>query len=52
MESSCGCDWPDLQVDQTVPMNGGLIGCDAVYRNLGIPGDVAQLDQSLDYFKG
>jgi len=52
MESSCGCDWPDLQVDRTVRMNGGLIGCDAVHRYLGTPGDVAQRDQSLDYFKG
>ena len=52
MERSCGCDWPDLQVDRTVRMNGGLIGCDAVHRNLGTPGDVAQRDQSLDYFKG
>ena len=48
----CSCDWPDLQVDRTVRMNGGLIGCDAVHRNLGTPGDVAQQDQSLDYFKG
>jgi hypothetical protein len=52
MERSCGCYWPDLQVDRTVWMNGGLIGCYAVYRNLGTPGDVAQRDQSLDYFKG
>jgi len=52
MERSCGCDWPDLQVDRTVRMNGGLIRCDAVHRNLGTPGDVAQRDQSLDYFKG
>jgi len=52
MERSCGCDWPDLQVDQTVRMNRGRIGCDAVHRNLGTPGDVAQRDQSLDYFKG
>jgi hypothetical protein len=52
MERSCGCDWPDLQVDRTVRMNGGLIGCDAVHLNLGTPGDVAQRDQSLDYFKG
>jgi hypothetical protein len=21
MESSCGCDWPDLQIDRTVRMN-------------------------------
>jgi hypothetical protein len=33
MERSCGCDWPDLQVDRTVRMNGGLIACDAVHRN-------------------
>jgi len=52
MERSCGCDWPDLQVDRTVRMNRGRIGCDAVHRNLGTPGDVAQRDQSLDYFKG
>jgi hypothetical protein len=52
MERSCGCDWPDLQVDLTVRMNGGLIGCNAVHRNLGTPGDVAQRDQSLDYVKG
>ena len=52
MERSCGCDWPDLQVDRTVRMNRGVIGCDAVHRNLGTPGDVAQRDQSLDYFKG
>jgi hypothetical protein len=47
-----GCDWPDLQVDRTVRMNRGLIGCDAVHRNLGTPGDVAQRDQSFDHFKG
>ena len=41
MERSCGCDWPDLQVDRMVRMNRGGIGCDAVQR-----------DQSLDYFKG
>jgi hypothetical protein len=52
MERSCGCDWPDLQVDRTVRMNRGRIGCDAVHRNLGTPGDVAQRNQSLDYFKG
>jgi hypothetical protein len=52
MERSCGGDWPDLQVDRTVRMNRGRIGCDAVHRNLGTPGDVAQRDQSLDYFKG
>jgi len=52
MERSCGCDWPDLQVDRTVRMKGGWIRCDAVHRNLGKPGDVAQRDQSLDYFKG
>jgi len=52
MERSCGCDWPDLQVDRTVRMNRCGIGCDAVHRNLGTPGDVAQRDQSLDYFKG
>ena len=52
MECSCGCDWPDLQVDRTVRMNRGLIGCDSVHRNLGTTGDVAQRDQSLDYFKG
>jgi len=52
MERSCGCDWPDLQVDRTVWMNRGGIGCDAVHLNLGTPGDVAQRDQSLDYFKG
>jgi len=49
MERSCGCDWPDLQVDRTVRMNRGLIRCDAVHRNLGTPGDVAQRDQSLDF---
>jgi hypothetical protein len=52
MERLCGCDWPDLQVDRTVRMNRGLIGCDAVHRNLGTPGDVAKRDQSLDYVKG
>jgi len=52
MERSCGCDWPDLQVDRTVRMSRGGIGCDAVHRNFGTPGDVAQRDQSLDYFKG
>ena len=52
MERSCDCYWPDLQVDRTVRMNRGGIGCDAVHRNLGTPGDVAQRDQSLDYFKG
>jgi len=52
MERSCGCDWPDLQVDRTVRMNGGLIGCDAVHQNLGTPGDVAQQYQSLDSVKG
>jgi len=39
-------------VDRTVWMSGGLIGCDAVHRNLGTPGDVAQRYQSLDYVKG
>jgi hypothetical protein len=38
MERSCGCDWPDLQVDRTVRMDRGGIGCDAVHRNLGTPG--------------
>jgi len=52
MERSCGCDWPDLQVDRTVRMNRGGIGCDAVHRNIGTPGDVAQRDQNLDYLKG
>jgi len=52
MERSCGCDWLDLQVDRTVRMNGGLIWCDPVHRKLGTPSDVAQRDQSLDYFKG
>ena len=52
MERSCSCDWPDLQVDRTVRMNRGGIWCNAVHRNLGTPGDVAQRDQSLDYFKG
>jgi len=52
MERSCGCDWPDLQVDRTVRMNGGLLGCDAVHRNLGIPGDVAALDLRTNCFKG
>jgi len=33
MERSCGCDWPDLQVDRTVRMNGVLIACDAVHWN-------------------
>ena len=51
MERSCGCDWPDLQVDRTIRMNRGGIGCDAVHRNLGTPGDVAQRDQILEYFK-
>ena len=45
-------DWPDLQVDRTVRMNRSGIGCDAVHRNPGTPGDVAQRDQSLDYVKG
>jgi len=52
MERSCGCDWPDLQVYQTVRMNGVLIGCASVHRNLGTPRDVAERDQRLDYFKG
>ena len=52
MKRSRGCDWLDLQVDRTVRMNRCLIWCDAVHRNLGTPGDVAQRDQSLDYFKG
>jgi len=46
MERSCGCDWPDLQVDRTVRMNGALIWCGAVHQNLGTPGDVAQRDQA------
>jgi len=33
-------------------MSGALIGCETVHRNIGTPGDVAQRDQSLDYFKG
>jgi len=33
-------------------MNRVLIGCDAVHLNLGTPGDVAQRDQSSDFFKG
>jgi len=52
MERSCGCDWPDLQVDRTVRMNSVLIGCDAVHLTLGTPGDVAQRYQSSDFFKG
>jgi len=52
VERSCGCDWPDLQVDRTVRMSGAWIGCDAVHLNLGTPGDVAQRDQSSDFFKG
>ena len=52
MERSCGCDWPDLQVDRTVRMSRGGIGCDAVHRNRGTPGDVAQRDQRSDFFKG
>jgi len=52
MERSCGWDWPDLQVDRTVRMSRGGIGCDAVHRNFGTPGDVAQRDQSSDVFKG
>jgi hypothetical protein len=38
---SCGCDWLDLQADRTVRMGWVLIGCGAVYRELGTPGDVA-----------
>jgi hypothetical protein len=52
MKRSCDCDWLDLQVDRTVRMNRSGIGGDAVHRNLGTPDDVAQRDQSLDYFKG
>jgi len=52
LNGSYGCEWLDLQVDRTVRMNGGLIGYGAVHRNLGTPSDVAQQDQSLDYFKG
>ena len=52
MERSCGCDWPDLQVDRAVRMNRGVIRCAAVHLNLGTPGDVAQRDQSSDVFKG
>jgi hypothetical protein len=52
MERSCGCDWPDLQVDRTVRMNRGVIRCAAVHLSLGTPGDVAQRDQSSDFFKG
>jgi len=51
MEISCGCDWPDLQVDRTVRMNGGLIGCDVVHRELGTLGDVAPLDLRENCFK-
>ena len=52
MERACGCDWPDLQVDPAVRMNSGVIRCAAVLLNLGTPGDVAQRDQSSDFFKG
>jgi len=52
MERSCGCDWLDLQVDRTVRMSRFVIWCYAVYRELGTPGDVAQRDQILEYFKG
>jgi len=52
MERSRGCDWPDLQVDRTVRMNRGLIGCDAVYKELGTPGDVAPPDLKTNCFKG
>jgi hypothetical protein len=52
MERSCGCDWPDLQVDRTVRMNGFLIGCDAVHRELGTLDDVAPLDLRENCFKG
>jgi len=52
MESSCGCDWPDLQVDRTVRMSSVLIGYDAVYRELGTLGDVEPLDLRENCFKG
>jgi hypothetical protein len=31
LNGSCGCDWLDLQVDRTVRMGWGVIGCVAVY---------------------
>jgi hypothetical protein len=52
MKRSDGCDWLDLQVDRTVWDERSF---DRVWRGtpkLGTPGDVAQRDQSLDYFKG
>jgi len=52
MERSCGCKWPDLQVDRTVLMSSGLIWYDAVYRELGTLGDVAPLDLRENCFKG
>jgi hypothetical protein len=52
MERSCGCDWLDLQVDQTVRMSRFVIWCDAVYRELGTPGDVAPPDLKANCFKG
>jgi len=32
-------------------MNGGVIGCDAVYRELSTPGDVAPPDLKAICFK-
>jgi len=52
MNWSCGCDWFDLQVDRTVRMGWGVIGCVAVYRKLGTPGDVAPQDLRENCFKG
>jgi hypothetical protein len=52
MKRSDGCDWLDLQVDRTVWDEQSF---NRVWRGtpkLGTPGDVAQRDQSLDYFKG
>jgi hypothetical protein len=52
MKRSCGCDWLDLQVDRTVRMSRFFIWCDAVYRELGTPGDVAPPDLKANCFKG
>jgi len=52
MERSCGCDWLDLQVHWTVRMSRFVIWCDAVYRELGTPGDVAPPDLKANCFKG
>jgi len=52
MKRSYGCDWLDLQVDRTVWMSRVFIWCDAVYRELGTPGDVAPPDLKVNCFKG